>query len=265
MKNRPAYSIESVDHALRLVTLLQQEGPLRVADAAKRLGVAPSTAHRLLAMLVYRDFAKQDDSRRYVAGPVMLQPALPEPVGDLRRIGLPYLQALMAQVEETTNLLVVVGNQARFVSTVECSQVLRVGDREGMVVPAHLASGGLAGLAQLPEEQVTHLYSQPGSPVEDAAALLRKLCLIRRQGFAVNNQATEAGVTALGVPLRTQAGNFPAALSIAMPTVRFRHDRIPVWVERMRQCAARIECALSLEVSMAGSTGQPLNMRPALT
>ena len=247
MKNRPSYSIESVDHALRLVTLLQQEGPLRVADAAERLGVARSTAHRLLAMLVYRDFAEQDDSRRYAAGPVLRRPASSEPVGNLRRVGLPYLEALTAQLEETTNLLVVVGDQARFVSTAESSQLLRVGDREGMVLPAHLASGGLAGLAQLPEEQVTDLYSRPDSPVGDVAALLRKLRLIRRQGFAVNNQATEVGLTALGVPVRTPAGSSPAGLSVAMPTVRFRRDRIPAWVERMRDYAARIERGLALE------------------
>lgn len=247
MKNRPAYGIESVDHVLRLAALLQQEGPLRVADAAERLGVARSTAHRLLAMLVYRDFAEQDNSRRYAAGPALRRPASPEPVDNLRRVGLPHLEALTAQVDETTNLLVVVADQARFVSTAECSQLLRVGDREGMILPAHLASGGLAGLAQLPEEQVADIYSRADSPVEDVAALLRKLRLIRRQGFAVNNQATEVGVTALGVPVRTPEGTAPAALSMAMPTVRFRRDRIPAWVERMRQCAARIERGLSLE------------------
>ena len=59
MRNKPAYAIESVDHALHLAQLLQQEGPLRVTDAAGRLGVSVSTAHRLLAMLVYRDFAEQ--------------------------------------------------------------------------------------------------------------------------------------------------------------------------------------------------------------
>lgn len=246
MKNRPSYSIESVDHALRLVTLLQQEGPLRVTEAAERLGVARSTAHRLLAMLVYRDFAEQDDSRRYLAGLVLRRPASSEPVGDLRRVGLPYLQALTSQVEETTNLMVVVGDQARFVVTAECSQLLRVGDREGMVLPAHLASGGLVGLAQLPEEQVEALYSRADSPVEDAAALLRKLRLIRRQGFAVNNQATEVGVTALGVPVRTPDGSSPAGLSMAIPTVRFRRDRITGWLEPMRQSAVRIEQDLSL-------------------
>ena len=51
MKNKPAYAITSVDHALQLATVLQVEGPLTVSEAAERLGVARSTAHRLLSML----------------------------------------------------------------------------------------------------------------------------------------------------------------------------------------------------------------------
>ena len=58
-KTRPAYAIDSVDHALRLAAMLQLEGALTVSEAADRLGVARSTAHRVLAMLVYRDFAVQ--------------------------------------------------------------------------------------------------------------------------------------------------------------------------------------------------------------
>src|SRR5436309_113375 len=71
VKNRPAYAIASVDSALLLASLLQQEGPMRVTDAAGRLGVSVSTAHRLLGMLVYRDFAEQLPDRRYGPGTVL--------------------------------------------------------------------------------------------------------------------------------------------------------------------------------------------------
>jgi hypothetical protein len=35
-QNKPHYGIESVDHALHLAAVLQQEGPLRVSEAAER-------------------------------------------------------------------------------------------------------------------------------------------------------------------------------------------------------------------------------------
>ena len=154
MKNQPTYALSSVDHALRLAQLLQQEGPLTVSEAAERLGVARSTAHRLLAMLVYRDFAEQGKDRRYLPGPALYPAGLaPEQTLTLKEVARPHLQMLVAKVNETANLVVRVGTQVRFVTTVECDQVLRVGDRAGRVLPAHLASGGKALLAALDDRQ----------------------------------------------------------------------------------------------------------------
>ena len=170
MKNKPVYGIDSVDHALLLATTLLQEGSLRITDAAARLGVSRSTAHRLLAMLVYRDFAEQDERRRYVAGPLLRRPTAPEPVAGLRRLALPHLEALSARTGESTHLVVVVSDQARFVATVECDQVLRVGDREGRMLPAHLVSAGRAALATRDDDAVRALYADAARRHGRAAA-----------------------------------------------------------------------------------------------
>lgn len=239
VKNRPAYGIDSVDHALRLAVLLQQEGPLRVADAADRLGVARSTAHRLLAMLVYRDFAEQAADRRYVAGPVLRHPVDPEPVAGLRDLAVPHLRRLVERCGETVNLMQLVGAEVRFVATVECDKVLRVGDREGKLLPAHLTSGGRALLAEQSEEDIERFCTGAGL---DPDALRRDLRKIRRQGFAVNDQQTETGVTAIGRALHEPAGT-RAAVSIALPTARYDRTRLPEWVALLTATVAAIEAA----------------------
>lgn len=235
MQNKPRYSIDSVDHALLLATLLQQEGSLRVSDAAERLGVSRSTAHRLLAMLVYRDFAEQDTDRRYQAGPV-LRPAEPTsaPVSLLRRIALPHMQILVSEVRETSNLLVLVGAQARFVASAECDQLLRVGDRTGRVLPAHLVSGGKAMLAHLPSDKVSRLYPNADTDGVNLPRLRRELTVIRKRGFAINDQLTEPGLTAIGIALSGTTGLPLAALTLAIPSPRFRRDRIPGWISKLR-------------------------------
>ncbi len=248
MQNRPTYAIDSVDHALHLVTLLQQEGPLRVSEAAQRLGVARSTAHRLLAMLVYRDFAERAPDRRYRAGPALRRPAVVEPSSRVRRLALPHLRALTELTGETTNLMAVHGDRARFVATVECAQVLRVGDREGRVLPAHLTSGGKAVLAARPDTEVRALYTGPDAaepPVADLPALLRELGRIRRRGFAVNDRGTEPGVTAIGRVVRDPAGPDSVAVSIAMPTTRFSRDRLAGWARSLAATTERIEHELA--------------------
>ena len=102
-KRKPTYSLESVDNALHLVQMLRDEGRLRLKDAAQQLGIAPSTAHRLMAMLVYRGFAVQDESRTYLPGPSVGVP--PVSVGwtsQLRRLAEPHLELLLSRLGETS-------------------------------------------------------------------------------------------------------------------------------------------------------------------
>ena len=244
MKNKPPYAIASVDSALLLATLLQQEGPMRVTDAAERLGVSVSTAHRLLGMLVYRDFAEQLPDRRYGPGRLMQQGSAPQaPVARLREVALPYLDGLVDELRETVNLMVLAGAEVRFVATVESDQVLRVGDRTGRALPVHLSSGGKALLAARPAADVAALVGE----LDEAAAgrLARELRTARRRGFAVNDQETEVGLTAVGVAVPDPSGPPSAALSVSMPRVRYSPERLPGWSAALSTAAQSIGRALA--------------------
>ena len=239
MKNRPAYAIASVDSALLLATLLQQEGTMRVTDAATRLGVSVSTAHRLLGMLVYRDFAEQLADRRYSAGPVLRSGLVPQAsVTTLREVALPHLRRLVDAVGETANLMVLAGPDVRFVATVESDQVLRVGDRTGRTLPAHLSSGGKAVLATLDDGEVAAALDA----LDEAAVarVVRELRTVRRRGLAVNDQATDAGLTAVGIAVPAAGGFTGVALSVAAPTARFSRDRLPVWGAALAEAAGAV-------------------------
>ena len=243
MQNRPAYAIDSVDNALLLALLLQQEGPLRVTDAAGRLGVSVSTAHRLLAMLVYRGFAEQQQDRRYRAGRVLRGTEGGDgDVGLLRRLAMPHLRRLVDVLGETANLVTLSGGDVRFIATVECDHILRVGDRTGRTRPAHLASGGKAILAGLSEAECAAVLE--GVDV-DPVRLRKELALVRRRGFALNDQATETGLAAVGVAVPGADATLRAGLSLAVPTVRFSRDRLPGWVAALTAAAAAIGAELA--------------------
>src|SRR5262245_39781706 len=103
MENKPPYPLQSVDNVLRLLQLLRDHGRLRVTEAAEELGTARSTAHRLLAMLVYRGFAVQDEGRTYLPGPALSAPSLlgGQRMQLLRRVLLPHMDALCDRIHET--------------------------------------------------------------------------------------------------------------------------------------------------------------------
>jgi DNA-binding IclR family transcriptional regulator len=243
MQNRPSYALNSVDHALRLAQILQAEGALRVTDAADRLGVAPSTAHRLLAMLVYRDFAQKNDDRTYRPGLALrhLTPA-DTPIPLLREIATPHMQSLVERVEESTNLVVLAGTDARFIVTIECHRVLRVGDRVGRFLPAHITSGGKAILAGFTRDAVNERFDNTDDI--DLTKLHRELAQVRRRGYAINNQQTETGLTAIGIAVKDTAGASCAAVCIAMPTARYHRDRLQQQIAALGETAQRIEADL---------------------
>lgn len=241
-KNPPAYAISSVDHALRIAAMLQLEGALSVAEVAARLGVARSTAHRLLQMLVYRDFAVQDETRTYHAGPVLeLAAHSQSETARIRAAGLPHLRRLVDIFEESANLAIRTGDTVRFIGSVESRQALRVGSREGMVFAAATTTAGLLLLAELPPDELAELYSD----ADELARLRSELAIVRRNGFAVNHERSERGVVAVGVPLRSRRGEVVAGLSISMPGARYEKSQLPTLVAVLKRAASAIEADLA--------------------
>ena len=246
LKAPPPYAVASVDHALRIAAWLQLEGSITVTEAANRLGVARSTAHRLLAMLVYRDFAVHQDSGEYRAGPVLeLAGNSHSATARLREVSLAPIQSLVARVGETANLVIRTGDTARFVASVECTQALRVGNREGMVFPAHRVAGGRVLLAELDDAAITALYAPDryaARPDErpDVERLLKDVARIRKSGFAVNHGVSERGLVAVGRAVPGPDGTGVAGLSISMPSVRYVPQDLPRLDAALRDAAQAI-------------------------
>jgi IclR family transcriptional regulator, acetate operon repressor len=217
----PAYSIHSVDNALKLLLILRRDGVLRISDAATELDVARSTAHRLIAMLRFRGFVEQAADRTYRPGPAFLADGASS-TSALAGIARPHLVRLTAHTNETSNMVVRVGPDIKFVDTVESTQSLHVGSRVGVRLSARLTAAGRVLLADLPFDQVVELYPDLSGDSAARAALARKLSGIRREGFAVCLAETERGVGALAMALRGSHGTAVAAVAMAAPTMRFK-------------------------------------------
>ena len=211
------------------------------------VGVAVSTAHRLLQTLAYRDFARQSADRTYVAGPALR--ALPTriaPIPILRDAASGVMAGLVDATEESVHLMVLAGAEVHFIATVECRRVLAVGDRTGKSLPAELTSGGKAMLAALPREDIDELYRD--LPPDELVRLRRRLAAVRRQGYALNSGQTERGLTAIGVGIDGSRTAIRAALCISMPTARFSRDRLPALVDALRSAAEDVERRIDIHV-----------------
>lgn len=230
----PAYPIASVDNALRLVRLFNERDSLRLTDACSYLGVAHSTAHRLLAMLIHHGFVQQDQqSRTYRPGPTLMEIGLAVVErSDVRSKARPLLVELVERFNETVHLMTLEGTVVRYVDAVEGTRALRVAPRTGSLLPAHCTSGGKALLADLSDERIKALYAGPDTltpqtdrSVSSLPSLFAALEEVRASGYATNYEESEEGVGSVAIALRDNAGVALAAVAVAVPTVRFSGEK----------------------------------------
>lgn len=244
IQQKPPYPLGSVDKALRLIQTLRDTGAVRLVDAAEDLGVSPSTAHRLLSMLVYRGFAVQNDARTYLPGPSIGERAVASvQAGGLRAVVAPHLTRLSAETDETANLMIRVGVSIRFLATVESRNILRVGDRRGSVLPARTSSGGKALLAELPDAALRRLY-RPDDEDPAFDRLQSELAVVRTQGFAANLEATEEGVCAFGAAIHDE-GRGVGAISLSFPASRLSSHNRETLIAAVLRSAAAIDAELA--------------------
>ena len=248
----PAYPIESVANALRLLLVFRDRPAIRVAEAGRYLGVARSTAHRLLAMLAQFGLAVQDPrTRAYRAGPALI--ALGTAVTaneDIQTALRPYLETLVSTFGETVHLCTLRGSDVAFLAGVESSKALRAGDRTGTVLPAHATSAGKALLAVLGDSAVLERFPRETLPgltqrtIRTRSALLRELQHVRERGFALNNAESEAGLAAVSCVVYSRDGEPRGAITISGPEARLRNADRGRMVAAMRNACDAASAAI---------------------
>ncbi len=247
----PQYPIESVDNALRLLLLLGDKPKIRLTDASVYLGVASSTAHRLLAMLLYRGFVSQDPvTKFYEPGPALSRLATTAlQQFDVRARIRPILERLNAELDETMHFGRLEGRQVHFLESIESTRPVRVSSRVGRVLPAHATSTGKAMLSTLSLEELRDLY--PAVELEavntrsitSRQALERDLEITRRRGYALSQQESEEGVESVAVPVLSPSG-VRYGLNASLPAHRMNPSIAASLAARLVEAAE--ECAAVL-------------------
>ena len=252
--DQPRYPISSVDRVLQLLLLFRERPAIRVADAAAELGVANSTAHRLLAMLQVHGFIAQErESRRYVPGPAIIQ--LGNAVNrqeDITGLALQAAEELQERLSETANVSVLQHTSVVFIAGAECQHALRIANQTGRRIAAFHSAPGKVMLAGLSPACLRSLY--PDDDLTDPfngvtvrrADLEAELEQIKTDGYATNDIPNTNAVgefLSLAVPVRRD-GAIVVALSVAAPAQRATATWRKLAVKELMSTAKALESQL---------------------
>jgi IclR family acetate operon transcriptional repressor len=226
-------SIQALDRGLALLAMIAQADGLSLTSIAQRAGIAPSTAHRILATLKAAGFVQCDARGSYLIGVRAFK------VGSAflrnRRIvdmGRRTLRELKEASGETASMGIENDGYVVFVAQAESHRSIRAFHRPGAHGAVHASSIGKAILATLPEKAVTDILHRVGMrkftdrTIVDPQALLAELAATRRRGWAVDDEERAEGMRCVGAPVLNEHGEAVAAISVAGPTVRLSDERL---------------------------------------
>lgn len=245
--------IQSVDRALRIITYVsQKKDGMGVTELATLLDLNKSSIFKLLSTLAAHDFIEQDQgTKKYKLGYKYLELSsmLLESL-DLRTQAKPFLKDLEDETNEVIHLVVYDQGEVVYIEKLEGNETLRTHSKVGKRAPVHCTSVGKVILAHLPEEQVEEIIEKKGlaahteKTITDQNMFLAELQKVRKQGFGVEIEENEEGITCIAAPIFDHKGDITAAVSISGPSTRMNDRRLqelmPSIVETGHTISARL-------------------------
>jgi DNA-binding IclR family transcriptional regulator len=243
----PRYGgVKSIDFVCRLLDAMSRRDTSALKELAQDTSTQSAKLHRYLSSLVRGGLVTQDPiTRRYSLGPLAFQVGLrsirsQDPLKTAMR-----MQVLLRDRLDETAVLCVWSPQGPTVIRVEeSSKPILMTIRVGALLPVLATATGLVFAAYLPPQLTRELIDaelprttdQTGSPLHTRKDVETELEIVRRQGFAVNNEYLMRGVSAVAIPVFSFQEQLTGVISVISrePIT----DRCKVVVEAMK-CARK--------------------------
>jgi IclR family transcriptional regulator, pca regulon regulatory protein len=254
--------VQSLARGLAVIRAFDGARPeLGLSEVSRATGLTRATARRLLRTLVRLGYVRQDGNR------FSLRPRVLE-LGysylsslSLPELAQPHMEALVAEVNESSSIAVLDDTDIVYVARVPTSRIMSITIAVGTRLPAYATSMGrvlLAGLdADTLEDRLSRMEIRPLTPttVEDVDALRSELERVRMQAWAAVDQELELGVRSVAVPIREASGTVCAAMNVSVHASRMTMQDLQQQVlPSLLRAATAIEAELD-SVAAPGARG----------
>ena len=206
-----------------------EETTLGISEIARRAGLHPATASRLVAELVRHGLLAREPGRQVRIGVRMWELALrASPALSLRETAMPFMEDAHAIIGHHVQLGVLDGDDVIFVERLSAPHAVINYSRIAGRLPLHVSSSGLVLLAHAPGDFQERILTRPlvrytANTITTPHRLRAVLAEVRRQGYAHCPGHVHEDALGIAVPVRTGGGSgggpsVVAALSAIVPT-----------------------------------------------
>lgn len=227
MTHEIAASPERLSSVATAARILREFGKhstqLGVSQLARRVGVAKSTAHRVIWTLVEEGLLEKVEETGLFRLTTTMRSlgASAETSQRLHEAATIPLDHLRTKSRGTLQVAILDGADVLYVERREGLGAIRVFRALGTRMSAHATASGKVLLAFLPADRQRELVdgmrltAKTPRTITSKAALVTELARVRRQGYAENRGESEVGMCSLAAPIRDPLGQVVATVSVA--------------------------------------------------
>jgi len=255
--DRGSHFVQSLERGLAVIRAFDAEhAELTLSDVARETGLTRAAARRFLLTLSDLGYVRSDGRLFALTARVLELGYAYLSALSLPEIAEPHLEALVADVRESSSLSVLDGDDIVYVARVPTSRIMRVAINVGTRFPAYATSMGRVQLAGLSDDDLTaylnrvELKPLTAHTLATEAELRGELARIRAQGWALVDQELEEGLRSVAVPIRDRDGAVVAAVNVSAHASRATKDIVrKTLLPPLLETASRIESDLRVGTS----------------
>lgn len=240
--------VQALSRGLKILEILSENGMMTVSEMAKVLQVDKSTVSRLVETLRYHDMVQLNKSaRKYQLGlrilnlGTSLQSSL-----NVIDIARPIIHDVSEELNQSVHLAAFNNTMAYVIDQTVRSSAYSLAANIGMIEPMHASSVGKCILAYRREEKLTQMLEQyeftkyTERTIINKEDLMQELALIRKQGFAVDDEEVADGVRCIAVPIFDIGKHVKYSLGISGSVDLMTAKKQRYYIERLNYAARRI-------------------------
>lgn len=245
--------INSLDRALDILILLyHKKREMGVTEISKELGVYRSTIHRTLYTLENKGFVNQNlDNGKYWLGVKLY--AIGMVVGEklsIKELVKPYVKELNMEFNEVVNVSILEENSDDCPRSIVIhkeygsNQLQSVNPTVGSSCECYCSSVGKCLMAfndiNYKSFNDLQIKKYTETTIENWDEMLTVLEKIRKDGYAIDNEELEHGLTCIGAPILDKDNKAIAAISLSGPTIRMKSGDFNYKIKRVIETAKKI-------------------------
>src|SRR3954462_10671889 len=155
MNDRGSYFVQSLERGLAVIRAFDADHPeLTLSDVARATGLTRAAARRFLLTLTDLGYVRTDGRLFALTARVLELGYAYLSALSLPEVAEPHLEALVAEVRESSSLSVLNGDDIVYVARVPTSRIMRVAINVGTRFPAYATSMGRVQLAGLSDGEL---------------------------------------------------------------------------------------------------------------